>query len=109
MPVSERIQDDQYEELAADIRSWWAQEQEEWDKEILGGTAGSGEGDDSLWNDMPTVDSKTVARMSPIFENRLGRPLDTKLIRPGGYGSIEDVIAHLVPRMIGATQAVNGV
>ena len=29
------------------------------------------------------VDSKAVARTSPIFKEHLGRPLDVELIRPG--------------------------
>ena len=53
-----------------------------------------------LWDSMPTVDSKTVARTSPIFRQHLGRPLDVKLIRPGGYQSIDDMINHLVPAMM---------
>ncbi|MFM8979571.1 MAG: hypothetical protein ACKOSS_03815 [Planctomycetia bacterium] len=45
------------------------------------------------------MDSKSVARTSPIFEKVLGVPLDINLIRPGGYRDIEDVINDLVPKM----------
>ena len=49
-----------------------------------------------LWGSMPTVDSKTVARMAPTFEKHEGRPFDVQRIRPGGYASIDDAIRHLV-------------
>ena len=49
---------------------------------------------------MPAVDSKAVARTSPIFEEHLGRPLDVQYIRPDGYQSVDDMIRHLVPAMM---------
>lgn len=74
------------------LRDWWEKEREDWDKQIAGGaTTGS-----DLWGSMPTVDSKTVARMAPIFEKHLGR-FDVRRIRPGGYACIDDMIRHLVP------------
>ena len=77
--------------LAADLRAWWADEQASWDIQVLGnGAAGA-----DLWGAMPAVDSKTVARMAPIFEKH-GCPFDVKRIRAGGYAGIEDTIQHLV-------------
>ena len=39
-------------------------------------------------------------RSSPIFERHLGRPLDIRLIRPGGYQDIDHMLDHLVPAMM---------
>ncbi len=77
--------------LAAELREWWAKEQAGWDVQVLGnGAAGA-----DPWGTMPVVDSKTVARMAPIFEKH-GCPFDIKRIRVGGYAGIEDTIRHLV-------------
>ena len=76
--------------LEAELRAWWEAEQTDWDAVVTGDTA-----DSDLWTTMPTVDSKTVARMAPIFKRHLGR-FHVRDIRPGGYDSIEDVIQHLV-------------
>src|SRR5438876_495820 len=85
--------------LANDLKSWWAQEGQDWDAAVMGTNSRSLPGGDDLWDDMPKVDSKAVARSSPIFVRHLGVPLDVKLIRPGGYASIDDAIADLVPKM----------
>ena len=85
--------------LATDLRAEWNREQADWDAQVAGNDATGMD----LWNSMPTVDSKTVARMSPIFEEHLGRPLDVRLIRPGGYDSIDEMIEVLVPKMMDAS------
>ena len=77
--------------LAADLRAWWKQETQDWDRQVAGGNM-TGE---DLWGCMPAVDSKTVARMAPIFK-RHGRPFDVRDIRRGGYSSIDETIRHLV-------------
>ena len=79
-------------QLEAELRAWWKEEQEDWDAQITGDTP-----DSDLWTGMPCVDSKTVARMAPIFKKHLGR-FSVRDIRPGGYDSIDDVIQHLVHR-----------
>ena len=76
--------------LEAELRAWWKEEQGDWDAQVTGDTA-----DSDLWTTMPSVDSKTVARMAPIFEKHLGR-FNVRDIRAGGYDSIDDVIQHLV-------------
>lgn len=83
-------------ELADELRAWWANENDSWDRDVdvAGPTGGT-----DLWDGMPTVDSKSVARTSPIFEKVLGVPLDINLIRAGGYRDIEDAINDLVPKM----------
>lgn len=77
--------------LEANLRTWWANEQAGWDVQILGNGAPGAD----LWGSMPVIDSKTVARMAPIFKKH-GFPLDVKRIRAGGYAGINDVIRHLV-------------
>ena len=78
--------------LAADLRTGWEEEQAGWDAQVTG-DAMSGT---DLWGSMPTVDSKTVARMAPTFEKHEGRPFDVGRIRPGGYLSIDAAIQDLV-------------
>jgi hypothetical protein len=85
--------------LADDLRSWWSREGQDWDAAVMGSDSRSLPGGDDLWDGMPNVDSKAIARSSPIFLRHLGIPLDVKLIRPGGYASIDDAIADLVPKM----------
>lgn len=58
----------------------------------IGGQPASG-----LW-DLPTVDSKTVCKLSPIVKRLLDRRLEPSWVRKGGYDSVEaavqDIIAH---------------
>ena len=89
-------------QLRQDLRVWAIQETGEWDlqveasrTEIICDTT-----DSDLWDTMPTLDSKAVARSSPIFERHLGRPLDIRLIRPGGYQDIDHMLDDLVPAMM---------
>lgn len=86
-------------QLAGDLNSWWTEEGQDWDAAVMAADPQSLPGGDDLWDDMPKVDSKAIARTSPIFMRHLGVPLDVKLIRRGGYASIEDAIADLVPKM----------
>ena len=78
--------------LDADLRAWYEQEQTDWDAQVTGSDMSGTD----LWDSMPTVDSKTVARMAPIFEKHEGRRFDVRRIRAGGYRSIDDAIRHLV-------------
>ena len=91
--------DDVRTRLDTDLREEWNREQADWDAQVAGDDAAGTD----LWGSMPAVDSKAVARMSPIFERHLGRPLDIGLIRPGGYDSIDEVIEVLVPKMMNAS------
>ena|SRR5438093_374320 len=84
-------------ELKDALYHWLQEACLDWDEAVNAEAGKSGEVD--LWDDMPVVDSKTVARTSPIFEKYLGIPLDVKLIRRGGYSSIDDVLADLLPKM----------
>jgi hypothetical protein len=48
-----------------------------------------------LW-DLPEVDSKTVAKLSPVVKNLIGRRLHPTWIRKGGYDSVEQAIEDLI-------------
>jgi hypothetical protein len=85
--------------IAADIRAWWETESADWDAAVTGAEPGDLPGGRDLWDGMPQVDSKAIARTSPIFERHLGIPLDVRLIRPGGYATIDDAIGDLVQKM----------
>lgn len=86
-------------QLAEAIRIWWKEESDDWDCLVTGVSPNPLPGGVDLWDLMPVVDSKATARSAPIFEKYLGIPLDIKLIRPGGYNSIDEMIIHLVPAM----------
>ena len=95
-----------YSALVTELREWCNHETADWDALVEGQGSEIGiHGNDShLWESMPTLDSKTVARTSPIFEKHLGRPLKVQLIRPGGYNSVDDMVEHLVPKMMNLSE-----
>jgi hypothetical protein len=53
------------------------------------------EPDTDLW-DLPTVDSKTVCKLSPIVEAMTGHKLQAKWVRKGGYPSAGEAVADLM-------------
>lgn len=57
----------------------------------VGGKPGS-----DLWSDLPPVDSKTVAKMSPIVKDLTGRRLDPRWIKKGGYSTVEAAADHIL-------------
>lgn len=93
--------------LVRALREWWSHEIADWDLQVQASRNDimRDAPHSDLWDCLPTVDSKTVARMSPIFQRHLGRPLDVKLIRPGGYERLDDMIRHLVPAMMKDSEA----
>ena len=97
--------------LSQSLQAWWSQESADWDALVEGNStvAAPTAADSDLWGSMPTVDSKAIARTSAIFEAHLGRPLDIRLIRPGGYNSVDDMVRHLVPAMMDDSQAQDGI
>jgi len=84
--------------LVSDLQSWWQSDNADWDAAVDGALPHLPGGAD-LWDDMPAVDSKAVARSAPIFEEHLGIKLDVTLIRKGGYAGINEMINDLVPKM----------
>ena len=108
---SGRQTQESYGRLSSALREWSSQESADWDARVEDNSteAVCDATDPDLWESMPTIDSKAVARTSPIFEEHLGRPLDIRLIRPGGYDSVENMIRHLVPAMMDVSQTRGGI
>ena len=53
------------------------------------------EPDTDLW-DLPTVDSKTVCKLSPIVLAMTGHKLEAKWVQKGGYESVAEAVADLM-------------
>ena len=87
-------------QLRADLLEWWRTESEDWDDLVAGSQEPEADAFENLWRRLPVVDSKAVARTSPIFKRHLGIPLRLRLIRPGGYDSFEAVLSDIVPKMV---------
>lgn len=56
-------------------------------------------GGNPLYEDLPTVDSKTVCKLSPIVQELLGRRLEPSWVRKGGYQSVDAAIKDVVANM----------
>lgn len=54
--------------------------------------------DTDLW-ELPPVDSKTVAKLSPVVKELMGRQLHPTWIRRGGYVSIEAAVQDLLAQI----------
>lgn len=91
--------DSNMKELRADIEDWFRNDQADWDTFVKQEPGRKLPGGQDLWDGMPAIDSKAVARTSPIFERHFGIPLDEKLIRAGGYNSVPDMLDDLIPKM----------
>lgn len=91
--------------LERDLRDWWSAQERAYERLL---ELSKGKDDADLWNSMPTIDSKAVTLTLPIFQKHLGIPLDVRLISPGGYGTIDDLISDLVPKMIGEAARTSG-
>jgi hypothetical protein len=50
-----------------------------------------------LW-ELPTVDSKTVCKLSPVMKEIIGRRLEPSWVRKGGYQSIEAAVEDVIAR-----------
>jgi hypothetical protein len=78
-------------ELRAELKKWWEDESESFDAAVAG-TA-------SVWDGMPEIDSKAVVKASPIIRKFTGADLDPKMIRKGGYSSLDDLVNDLLPKL----------
>jgi hypothetical protein len=101
-PLSDRMT-----KLIDALRGWLELESTDWDQLVTGPLADAPDADIDLWDDMPAIDSKAVARSSPLFKKFLGIELDVALIRAGGYKNIDECIDHLVPLMDEAAKKKN--
>ena len=63
-----------------------------------------------LWSDLPEVDSKTVAKLSPVVKGLIGRRLNPRWIRKGGYPSIkaavQDLLMQIAKHCVADTPAI---
>ena len=82
--------------LEAAIREWWLTQEASW----LDDSVNTDSEETDLWDDLPEVDSKVAAKSTPLFEDHLGVKLDVRMIKPGGYTSINELVNELVPRMV---------
>ena|SRR6266566_41071 len=101
-PLSDRMT-----KLIDALRGWWEVEFTDWDQLVTGPIDDPSDAGIDLWDDMPAIDSKAVARSSPLFKKFLGVELDVTLIRAGGYKTLDDFIDHLVPLMDEAAKKKN--
>lgn len=51
-----------------------------------------------LW-ELPPVDSKSVAKLSPLAKERVGRRLDPRWIRKGGYPTVEAAVDDMLVQL----------
>ena len=86
--------------LSADLDEHWNEQQATWDSKVE--SAEPAQGELGLWDEIPNIDSKEVARMTHIFEKHLGSVFDIKHIRAGGYEDVDDLIEDIVPKLTGA-------
>lgn len=57
----------------------------------IGGASASG-----AWEGMPTVDSKSVIKLSTIVEELIGRPLEPCWVRKGGYETVDEAVVDVI-------------
>lgn len=54
--------------------------------------------DSDLW-ELPPVDSKSVAKLSPLTKELVGRRLDPRWIRKGGYSTVAEAVDHMLVQL----------
>ncbi len=81
--------------LRAELRKWYEDESETPPPTSSASTPAT----EGAWDGMPAIDSKAVVKASTIFKKYLGVDLDPKLIRKGGYGSFDDFVDDLLPKL----------
>ena len=86
--------------LKENLVEYWNEQCATWDSKVE--SAEPVQGDLGLWDEIPNIDSKEVARMTDIFNKHLGEVFDVKYIRAGGYEDINDLIEDVVPKLTGA-------
>jgi hypothetical protein len=65
------------------------------DKEMSDGDLPEGPGCD-VFSGLPTVDSKTVCKMSPTVKDVLGCSLKPRWVKKGGYGSVQKAVEDVI-------------
>ena len=85
--------------LRGELNEHWNEQRATWDSKVE--NAEPAQGELGLWDEMPNIDSKEVARMTPIFEKHLGLAFDVKHIRAGGYEDFDYLIEDIVSKLTG--------
>lgn len=83
--------------LKAELEAWFEIETESIDGSVESG-APSGTGG-SIMSMRPAIDSKRVVDATVVTKQVLGIDLPPQIIKPGGYGSCEEMIADIVPKL----------
>ncbi len=79
--------------IRADLKTWWQQNQ-------AGSTPPpANPATAAVWGKVPAVDSKTVARASPVVRKHLGVGINPKLIRKGGYATFDEALDDILPKL----------
>ena len=83
--------------LKAELEEWFEKETESIDGSVAAGApAGSG---GSIMGMRPAIDSKRVVDATVVTKQVLGIDLPSQIIKAGGYGSCEEMIADIVPKL----------
>lgn len=79
--------------IRADLKKWWKQNQ------ATATPPPPNPATAAVWGGVPVVDSKTVARASPVLRKHLGVGINPKLIRKGGYASFAEALDDLLSKI----------
>jgi hypothetical protein len=83
--------------LLADLEAWFEEETASIDGSVeAAAPAGAG---GSIMSVRPAIDSKRVIDATVVTKRVLDMELPPEIIKPGGYGSCEEMIADLVPKL----------
>jgi hypothetical protein len=105
LPISESEFDKRWPRLEKQLRDWYAAETAtSFDAAVR---AAADEDDDeedddgglSIWDEMPELDSKRVVEALVKIEPLLGGKAPVDVIRAGGYGSADDLVNDLRPKL----------
>lgn len=78
------------------LREWWRERNEDWETDTEDGSRC----EEDVWNHMPEIDSKEVARAGHIIGDHLDTEFDPTMIPPGGYNSIDALTDDLISKML---------
>lgn len=99
LPFTKADFDLQRPTLTARLKAWAEQELASFDDAVAGNSgAAKGASSPSIWDDMPAIDSKKATGALVEIEEVIGRKLPVSLVRRGGYESVDELIADLLPK-----------
>lgn len=83
--------------LKSELEAWFEKETESIDGSVASGApAGAG---GSIIGMRPAIDSKRVVDATVVTKQVLGIELPPQIIKAGGYGSCDEMIADIVPKL----------